>query len=135
MGWVAGVDGFKSEWCVVLLNLATGELRARIVATFAELLVITEGPLTVCVDIPIGLLDHAPAGGRTCEREARRVLGPRASSVFSALGRAALNGSSRLEANNINRGAGGIGIGAQAWGLSRIGNRCTLSTQSHAWSS
>jgi predicted RNase H-like nuclease len=119
MGWVAGVDGFKSKWCVVLSNLDTGELKARIVPTFAGLLTLPEEPSTVCVDIPIGLPDHTPTGGRSCEREARAVLGPRASSVFSALGRAALKGSSRLEAHNLNREAGGVGIGAQAWGLSK----------------
>jgi len=47
------------------------------------------------------------------------VLGRRASTVFSALGRACLKGASRLEADHLNREAGGVGIGAQAWGLSK----------------
>ena len=50
--------------------------------------------------------------GRGCSR-------PTGFIVFSALGRAALKGSSRLEAHNLNREAGGVGIGAQAWGLSK----------------
>ncbi len=119
MSWVAGADGFKSEWCLVLLNLGTGELRARIVPTFSALLEIAERPSVVCVDIPIGLPDFTPPGGRSCEREARRVLGRKASSVFSALGRAPLNGSTRLEADTLNRTAGGVGVGAQAWALAK----------------
>lgn len=34
-------------------------------------------------------------------------------------GRAALKGSSCLKDHHLNRGAGGVGIGAQAWGLSK----------------
>ncbi|MEA3145348.1 MAG: hypothetical protein QOI53_775 [Verrucomicrobiota bacterium] len=119
MGWVAGVDGFKSEWCLVLLHLSSGELRARIVPTFSLLLNLPEDPSILCVDIPIGLPDFTPIGGRSCEKQARRVLGRRASSVFSALGRACLKGASRLEADHLNREAGGVGIGAQAWGLAK----------------
>ena len=118
MHWVAGVDGFKSRWCVVLLDLDTGELRARLVPAFAGLLDLAERPSIVAVDIPIGLPEVTPPGGRTCDREARRILGrPRASSVFSPVGRLALEGASRLEADRLGRDAGGIGIGAQAWGL------------------
>jgi len=119
MDWVAGVDGFKSEWCLVLWHLGSGELRSRIVPSFSLLLDLPERPSVLCVDIPIGLPDFTPTGGRSCEKEARRVLGRRASSVFSASGRSCLKGASRLEADNLNRGAGGIGIGAQAWGLAK----------------
>jgi predicted RNase H-like nuclease len=37
--------------------------------------------------------------------------------VFSAVGRAALQAGSHADADAISRSAGGIGIGAQAWGL------------------
>jgi predicted RNase H-like nuclease len=117
MSWVAGVDGFKDQWCLVLLHLVTGELCARIVPTFSDLLEIPERPLVLAVDIPIGLPEFTLPGGRACEREARRVLGSRASCVFSAVGRAPLRAPSRAEADCLSRAAGGIGIGAQAWGL------------------
>ena len=71
MGWVAGADGCKSQWCFVLLNIGTGELRARVVPTFSGLLEAPERPSVVCVDIPIGLPDFTPQGGRSCEREKR----------------------------------------------------------------
>ena len=117
MAWVAGVDGFKSQWCVVLLNIDTKELRVRVVPSFAGLLSLIEGPAVVAVDIPIGLPEYASPGGRACERGARRVLGGRASSVFSAVGRAVLNESDRANADRASRAAGGLGVGAQAWGL------------------
>lgn len=115
--WIAGVDGFKSQWCVVLQDLESNELRVRIAPTFASLLAIPERPQIVAVDIPIGLPDFALPGGRACEREARRVLGRRASSVFSAVGRRALEQPTRIEAQNASRAAGGLGVAAQAWGL------------------
>ena len=117
MTWVAGADGFKSRWLVVLWHLDSGELRPRVVASFAGLLTLTEHPAILCVDIPIGLPATTLPGGRACEREARAVLGPRRSSVFSAVGRDALASPSRVEAHQTSRSAGGIGIGAQAWGL------------------
>lgn len=116
-GWVAGADGFKSRWCVVLLNLGTGELRARVVNSFRDLLVLDEAPQVLAIDIPIGLPEVTMPGGRACEREARRVLGRKASSVFSALGRSTLKASSRIEADALSRQSGGTGVGAQAWGL------------------
>ena len=119
MDWVAGVDGFKSEWCLVLWHLGSGELRSRIVPSFSLLLALPERPSVLCVDIPIGLPDFTPKGGRSCEKEARQELRRRASSVFSALGRVCLQGATRLEAHDLNRQGGGIGIGAQAWGLSK----------------
>jgi predicted RNase H-like nuclease len=117
MAWVAGVDGFKSRWCLVLLHLGTREIKARIVEQFRDLLALPESPGVIAVDVPIGLPDFTPPGGRQCEREARRLLKKRASSVFSAVGRTCLGTSSRLAAHQVSRENGGIGIGAQAWGL------------------
>ncbi len=69
---LAGVDGCRNGWVVAT---ATG---ARVVPGFAELL--AERFALALIDIPIGLL----AGPRQCDREARRLLGPRRSSVFPA---------------------------------------------------
>jgi len=107
MRWIAGADGFKSRWCVVLENLDFSELNVRIAPTFADLLALPEKPLVVAVDIPIGLPEFAKPGGRACEREARRVLGRRASSVFSAVGRRPLMEDTRAAADRTSREAGG----------------------------
>ncbi len=119
MVWICGVDGFKSQWCAVLRNLDTNEFRVRVVS-FQELINLPENPTIVAVDVPIGLPDVTKSGGRTCERLARKLVGPsRACSVFSAIGRLTLAAPSRIEADKISRTNGGIGIGAQAWGLAK----------------
>ena len=117
MTWIAGVDGYKSRWFVVLQNLASLEVRYRIVEPFSELLHLAETPKIVAVDIPIGLPEVARPGGRACERHARAVLGGRKSSVFNAVGRETLKAGGQPEASASSKAAGGIGIGVQAWGL------------------
>ncbi|NKE71857.1 DUF429 domain-containing protein [Candidatus Manganitrophus noduliformans] len=85
--WIAGIDGFRSDWFVVLVNHAQGrviETRHHLCASFKEVLNLTPAPKVIAIDIPIGLLDSPQIGGRECDREARRLLKhPRASSVFS----------------------------------------------------
>jgi predicted RNase H-like nuclease len=119
MAWICGVDGFRSRWCAVLRNLDTHELCVRVVS-FHDLLELPEHPAIVAVDLPIGLPDVTLSGGRACDRLARAMVGGRrACSIFPAVGRCALTAASRAEADRVNRAGGGIGIGAQAWGLAR----------------
>jgi len=59
----------------------------------------------IAVFIPIGLLDDPVAGGRSCDREARRLLGwPRAGAIASAPVRKALACSTYEEAAAANGG-------------------------------
>jgi predicted RNase H-like nuclease len=117
MIWVAGADGFKRGWRVVLCEIERNTWSTRDVPAFGELLDLRETPTVVCVDMPIGLHEHTPPGGRECERLARGLLGPRRSSVFSALGREVLALPNRADAHATSVAAGGVGIGAHAWGL------------------
>jgi predicted RNase H-like nuclease len=82
--WVAGVDGCRNGWCVVLVG---DELRSRVVATFAEVLDLPEQPSMIAIDMPIGL---PPIPGRACDALARKLLPGRASTIFSPPARAAL---------------------------------------------
>ncbi len=90
--WVAGVDGCRAGWVVVLSDGSAAH-RARVVPDFAAVLALPEAPEVIAVDMPIGLLDRPIAGGRTCEGLARKLLTSRASSMFSAPTRAALTAS------------------------------------------
>jgi predicted RNase H-like nuclease len=66
------------------------------------------------VDIPIGI----PADGRrVAEGQARRLLGPRRSSVFSTPARPVLDASDYPEALQRSRLATGKGVSRQAWNL------------------
>jgi predicted RNase H-like nuclease len=117
MTWVAGADGFKRGWRVVLCEIETDTWSTCDVPAFGDLLKLREAPSIVCVDMPIGLHEHTSPGGRECETLARGLLGPRRSSVFSALGRQTLGCLNRADAHATSVAAGGVGIGAQAWGL------------------
>jgi predicted RNase H-like nuclease len=68
----------------------------------------------VCIDIPIGLSE---TGLRGCDREARRLLGPRRSSVFAAPPYFALEERSYPELNEESKRRFGRGISKQAFYL------------------
>lgn len=86
MSWLAGVDGCRAGWVVALARDDTATLtlqQVRLCPRFDDVLALQPSPDVVAVDIPIGLLDEPRPGGRDCDRQARRLLGRRASSVFS----------------------------------------------------
>ncbi len=66
---------------------------------------------SIVVDMPIGLADK---GERTCEREARRRLGRRRSSVFSSPLRPMLDFADYAAANHWGK-ENGRGLSKQAW--------------------
>lgn len=67
------------------------EFHIRLYHNFAEVLTIDPQPEVIAIDIPIGLLDKPQSGGRECDRQARKLLGRRASSIFSPPTRSMLN--------------------------------------------
>jgi predicted RNase H-like nuclease len=70
--------------------------------------------VAVGIDIPIGLAAHGP---RSCDREARRLLGPRRSSVFPGPARAVLGASSYEEARAVSRRVSGRAISVQLYNI------------------
>ncbi len=121
--FVAGVDGCKGGWVVVLLEL-NGDRRVvgescRVVDSFHNIIVLPEAPRFVAVDIPIGLPTVAMPGGRACDREARQMLGKRGTSVFSPPVRAVLSADCYEKAVALSRASSRhtIGITKQVYGL------------------
>ncbi len=121
--FVAGVDGCKGGWAVVLLEL-NGERSVvsescRVVDSFHKIVTLPENPRFVAVDIPIGLPTVAMPGGRACDREARQLLGKRACSVFSPPVRAVLAADCYEKAVALSRASSrhAIGITKQVYGL------------------
>lgn len=111
MTWVAGVDGCKGGWFVVLRNIQTRALSHHVVNEVSELMGLAENPQVIAIDIPIGLLDKAEHGGRACDRAARKLLGqPRGASVFSPPVRCCLSCTDYLSAKNASRESSGAGI-------------------------
>jgi len=57
----------------------------QLLSPFSEVVDQRPSYSVIALNAPVGYLDHAAAGGRTCDREARAMLGPRrGSSIQSA---------------------------------------------------
>ncbi|MCX4186481.1 DUF429 domain-containing protein [Methylophaga sp. OBS4] len=118
----AGVDGCRGGWFVTLLGCredTVQTVRYELCQHFDEVVKLVARSVMVTVDMPVGLLEQALPGGRMCDRAARRLLGPRRSSVFSPPARPALAAYPDYAAAVAVNGAG---ISLPAWHiLPRIG--------------
>lgn len=84
---VAGVTPCRGGWLVAAAKLQgtifAPEDPARL-DTFIDVVDMRPSYSIVALNAPIGGLDRAQVGGRTCDREARSLLGRRAAAVKSA---------------------------------------------------
>jgi predicted RNase H-like nuclease len=119
MSWVAGVDGCRAGWIAALLNLKTGEWCFHYATSLASIADAPQRPRIIAVDMPMGFLEQAEPGGRACEREARRRLKGKTSSVFAVPVRAVLASPSYVHALDANRASSDhrLGLSKQAWHL------------------
>jgi predicted RNase H-like nuclease len=104
-----GVDAARGGWIAVALDdgsFAEAVLERR----FPALLERFPDAVAVGVDVPIGLPE--PGGRRRADVEARRVVGPRRSSVFFTPPLVALEASTYSEARALVPG-----VSAQGWAL------------------
>ena len=112
--FVAGVDGCRGGWVVVLAahHGEGGEpaaMSVQLCGRFADVLELVAHPAIIALDMPIGLVDRFVEGGRMCDQDARRLLGPGwTSCVFSPPARAALDAPDHAEA--MRRQGGGLSI-------------------------
>src|SRR3990172_4641775 len=103
MTWVAGADGCKVGWIVVLRELKSRRMEFRLASRVGDILRLKPSPLILGIDVPIGLLDRAVPGGRECDKEARQLLGQtRGSSVFSPPASGTLRARTPKEADRLN---------------------------------
>ncbi len=109
---VFGVDGCRKGWFFV--SVEHDRLDFGVVAELAELVARTPGGSSMFVDIPIGLRDD-DATARGCDTEARKYLGPRASSVFPAPTRAILHEENYAAALKKSRKVTGKGFSKQVF--------------------
>ncbi|MEW6664968.1 MAG: DUF429 domain-containing protein [Thermodesulfobacteriota bacterium] len=104
---VAGVDGCKAGWIVVVRDLRTRTCQMQLCAQFNEVINLLPQPRICALDMPLGLLEDATPGGRTCDQDARQLLGwPRRNSVFSPPSRPALAQDTFAAARQQNHPAG-----------------------------
>lgn len=124
---VAGVDGCKAGWFVVIASVTNESSRIdvpyvfklksfSVASTFTEVLSETSDCELICVDIPIGL-----SGGdkpRECDVAARKVLGgQRASSVFPAPIRPCLSAEDHAAASEISFEYSGKRLSCQSFNI------------------
>ncbi len=113
MSTVLGVDGCKGGW--VGVELRDGRYAAAHThATLRGLLDAVPDAVVAGVDIPLGLLDTAV---RASDREAKRRLGARSSSLFVMPPRPVFAADDHASATAIARTLTGVGISIQTWGL------------------
>lgn len=112
---VVGVDGCKGRWLVVRRRPGVGAT-AELVDDLAPLVdaVRLGGIAALAVDMPIGILDHHP---RAADVAARRLLGPRRSSVFPAPVRSVLAAADYDEARARSRASTGVAPSRQTFNL------------------
>ncbi len=109
---VLGVDGFSGGWVVVGLSASGRLTRTGVVEPFSELTGLDVD--VIGVDIPIGCPVSPP---RSCDTEARRLLGPRRSSVFATPPLDVLEAATYGEARRVSVERYGVGVSAQAYRL------------------
>ncbi len=118
---VAGLDGCRAGWVMATLTVGDAGRRApglavSVIPRLADVApLLAAGRLAAAgIDIPIGLPERAP---RACDVEARRLLGPRRSSVFPAPVRAVLATSSYEDACAASRAGSGKAISRQLFNI------------------
>ncbi len=118
---VLGIDMCRGSWCVMKWDGSSEsgpkcEIIPEIRAEYFQ------DADAAAIDIPIGLPAIVAPGGRAADKEARRFLKGKGSSVFPAPCRAAIFAEDNLEASRINRAnstTGSIAVPAVAFGLFR----------------
>ena len=113
MSWV-GVDGCRAGW--IFIGLHEEGYRYGVVHRLDALVADLSEETKVFVDIPIGLLDGG-AVGRECDIAARRVLGPRRSSVFPAPVRPVLTAGDYEDAKQRSIAASSKALSKQAYAI------------------
>ena len=112
--FVVGVDGCRAGWLAVKLS-RHGAWESRIFPEMASLWSAYRQADLLLVDIPIGLPEAA--NDRACDKAARKILGPRRSSVFPVPCRAAVFAPDYDAAIRINEQVTGKRIFRATWNL------------------
>lgn len=114
---LAGVVPCPTGWLAATAKLQGITISAeapQVFRTFLDVLDYKPAFAVIALFSPVGLLDEPAAGGRPCDRAARKLLGrPRSSAIVSPPVRGALGATSREEATEKNGGR----LGAISWRL------------------
>ena len=115
--FVVGVDGCRAGWVAVSLD-EDHNWQVEVFQNIGALWTACRQAQLILIDMPIGL----PGGGvmsRRCDAEARKLLGKRHCTVFSAPCRESLQAATHPDASNINRERLGKGMSCQCFHILR----------------
>lgn len=112
MSRVLGVDAWVGGW--VGVELVDGAFARAVSATRLPELIALDDYAAVAVDVPLGLFE---TGLRNADAAARKLLGRRASSVFTTPPRRVLREDSYPVANTVHRRLTGQGLSRQSFAL------------------
>jgi len=112
---ILGIDGSKNGWVGVKQNLKH-EGSSKVLFSNKLIDFISLDIELIIIDMPIGLDKNIQQGGRLVDKEARKKLLKRKSSIFNAPIRDVLKAKSYNEANSISKSKG-LGISKQSWNL------------------
>ena len=110
-----GVDGCRAGWFAIELE-SESNWQVNAFPDVSSLWDRHRGASVILIDIPIGL----KTGGkdeRRCDPEARKLLGPRRSSVFPAPSREAIYARSYQEACDVNQRLTGKRLSVENWNI------------------
>lgn len=102
---VAGVVPCGSKWLVACAKMAAATFapeEPRLLGSFLEVLDERPAFAALVVNAPIGYLDSPNSGMRTCDREARELLGWRGLTVHRSPSRATLSGQSDWRLDHLD---------------------------------
>jgi predicted RNase H-like nuclease len=102
---VAGVTPWGSSWIVASAKMHAATFAPeppRVYSSFLEVLDERPSFSVIVVNAPIGIVDNSESGVRTCDREARALLGRRGSAVHNAPTRAQLAGGAQTVVEGID---------------------------------
>ena len=117
-----GVDGCKGGWLAVKLSLF-GDWEVNLFRSFSQLWEKHAAAALILVDIPIGLRAGTSTKGsrerqeRRCDKEARKLIGPRRSAVFRVPCRPAVYAESYDQAIAKNEKLTGTRIFKATWNI------------------
>lgn len=109
-----GIDGCRYGWFVVKINQQ--DWKIELIKNINDLKIEDKITKQIIIDIPIGL-PNRDLKARECDIIARKLLGKRASSIFSAPIREILNAENYKTACSINKEFTGKKISLQTWNL------------------
>ena len=113
---VAGADGSPSGWSVAYMD-DSAQITLFSCPSIQDIFHIIPSITVLAIDMIIGLPEQTLAGGREAEKEARKLLSPRGSVVFSAPCRASIYAPNYLQALEMSRASSHehIGLSKQSY--------------------